>query len=71
MSGGIADAAAPHDDFAEGVVPPIKEDAVKPKRKLEPWHKPRKQLVRRGWRDNVRRLMGELKFPVGAERVFR
>lgn len=71
MSGGIADAAVPHDDFAEGVVPPAKEDTVKPKRKLEPWHKPRKQFVRRGWRDNVRRLMSELSFPIGAERVFR
>lgn len=71
MSGGNADAPVPHDDFAEGVVPPVKEDAVKSRRKLEPWHKPRKQLVRRGWRDNVIRLMKELMFPVGAERVFR
>ncbi|MBW8829749.1 MAG: hypothetical protein JF606_10020 [Burkholderiales bacterium] len=71
MSGGIPNAAVPYDDFADGVVPPEMEDTGKIVRKLEAWHKPRKQLVRRGWRDNVRRLMGELKLPVGAERVFR
>jgi hypothetical protein len=71
MSGGTSDADAAYDDFAENVLPPIKEESIKNKRKLEPWHKPRKQLVRRGWRDNVRRLMSELRFPAGSERVLR
>lgn len=71
MSDGTSDADAAYDDFAEDVLPPIKEEPMKNKRKLEPWHKPRKQLVRRGWRDNVRRLMSELRLPAGADRVLR
>ncbi len=69
---GTDDAPGLIDEFADGALP-----AIAPKtwerhaRELRPWHKPRKQLVRHGWRDNVSRLMKELHHATGTPKVLR
>jgi hypothetical protein len=53
------------------VVPPEAREAPSPKREFKPWHKPRKQLVRRSWSDNAKTLIKSLHIPEGSERIFR
>lgn len=71
MSAEAKPQATPVDEFADGVVPPEPSVAERVARKLEPWHKPRKQMVRHGWRENVKRLMGDLELPIGGQRLLR
>ena len=71
MSDDVNELDVENDDFEVGSVPEARVVAERFHRKLKPWHKPRKQLVRRAWRDNVSRLMSDLTWPLGAERVLR
>lgn len=66
-----ADLSEEHDSFADDAVPKKPERLARADRPLQPWHKPRKQFVRREWVATVRRLMRELRFQVGAPKIFR
>ncbi|MDG9884434.1 hypothetical protein N7650_16470 [Pseudomonas sp. GD04058] len=71
----ITQDVATDDDFAESVVPPAApppgQRAVAIVKQIRPWHKPRKQLVRRSWTHHIRDLMRRLHFPKGAIPTFR
>jgi hypothetical protein len=60
------------DEYAEGVVPPAPIGTPsKPQKKFDPWHKPRKQIVRHSWSAAINRLMRELRVPIGSPKVIR
>lgn len=63
------------DDFVEAIVPPptpaIENRTVAVVKQLRPWHKPRKQLVRRSWSHHIRSLMRSLHIPADSSRIFR
>ncbi|MCU0118960.1 hypothetical protein N8H74_11910 [Pseudomonas sp. B2M1-30] len=63
------------DEFVEAIVPPepppIENRTVAIVKQLRPWHKPRKQFVRRSWSHHIRSLMRTLHIPADSSRVFR
>jgi len=62
-------------DFIEATVPPATPPAVNRvvavQKQTRPWHKPRKQFVRRAWSHHIRTLMRTLHTPADAVPVFR
>jgi hypothetical protein len=71
MSGAADVSEIEEDDFSEGTVPQPMIEPTKLDRKLEPWHKPRKQIVRQAWSDTIRTLMTDMRPPKGMEKVLR
>lgn len=62
----------PNDDLLDGILPTQPEKPVAPPRKhFKPWHRPRKQYVRRfQWLHEIQRLIEEMHFPEDS-RIFR
>jgi hypothetical protein len=72
MSEWIGDKEEDQDDsIAREVLPPEAAEASGVKKEFKPWHKPRKQKVRKSWAYNADRLMGKLEVPAGGGRIFR